>query len=54
VSVPNSSTLSGGNVEGISGVPIGPGATPFTRMPFPATLLDRARVKATIAPIVDE
>ena len=30
---PNSSTCSGGMVDGISGVQIGPGATEFTRMP---------------------
>ncbi len=31
---------------------MGPGATPFTRMPFDARLLDSERVKLTIAPFV--
>jgi len=54
VSVPNFSTLSGGKVDGISGVQIGPGATPFTRMPFLISDWLSARVNATIAPLVDE
>jgi hypothetical protein len=52
-SEPNLATLSGGKVEGISGVQIGPGATPFTRMFFSARFSDSDRVKATIAPLVD-
>ena len=35
-------------------VQIGPGATPFTRMPFVASEADKERVKATIAPLVEE
>ncbi len=43
-----------GNVEGISGVQIGPGATPFARMPFSARFCESERVNATIAPLVEE
>ena len=39
---------------GISGVQIGPGATPFTRMPFSTSFFASERVKATIAPLVAE
>jgi hypothetical protein len=39
-------------VAGISGVQIGPGHTQFARMPLPTCWLDRARVKATMAPLV--
>ena len=46
-------TCSGENVDGISGVQIGPGATPLTRMPFSTSASDRERVNATIAPFVD-
>ena len=35
-----------------SGVQIGPGATPFTRIPFGAILRETLRVKLTIAPLV--
>ena len=34
----------------MSGVQIGPGATPLTRMPCPTSALASDRVKATIAP----
>ena len=53
-SAPNFATLSGGKVDGISGVQIGPGATPLTRMPFSTSACDSERVKATMAPLVDE
>src|SRR4051794_28090678 len=43
-SVPKSATLSGGKVEGINGVHMGPGATAFTRIPFSATALASERV----------
>jgi hypothetical protein len=36
----------------MSGVQIGPGATPFTRMPFSTSFFANERVKATIAPFV--
>jgi len=49
-SEPNASTSFAGNVDGMSGVQIGPGATPSTRIPFSASAYGRERVKATIAP----
>src|SRR5947209_8665990 len=51
---PNFATLSGGNVEGIKGVQIGPGATPLTRMPRLTSDWDSERVNATMAPLVEE
>jgi hypothetical protein len=51
---PNSSSFSPSKVAGISGVQIGPGATPFTRMPRSTSARDSERVNATIAPLVDE
>ena len=39
--------------NGLSGVQIGPGATPFTRMPFSIRFFDKERVKAVIAPLVE-
>src|SRR5829696_2596495 len=53
-SAPNDATFSSSNVEGISGVQIGPGATALTRMPFSASPCDSDRVNATMAPLVDE
>ncbi len=52
VSWPNFATFSGGNVEGIKGVQIGPGATALTRMPFSTSAFASERVKATMAPLV--
>lgn len=40
-------------VAGMSGVQIGPGQTALTRMPCEICWLERARVKATMAPFVD-
>ena len=53
-SPPKFSTLSGGKVEGINAVQMGPGATAFTRIPRSATAFESERVKATIAPLVAE
>ncbi len=36
----------------MSGVQIGPGATPLTRMPLSTSACDSERVSATIAPLV--
>jgi hypothetical protein len=41
-------------VDGISGGQIGPGATPFTRIPFLASACDSERVNAAIAPLVEQ
>ena len=46
-------TLSGGMVEGISGVQIGPGATAFTRIPFSPSICARPAVKLETAPLVE-
>jgi len=54
VSLPNDATLSAGNVDGISGVQIGPGATALTRIPRSAKAFDKERVNATMAPFVAE
>jgi hypothetical protein len=43
-----------GKVDGMSGVQIGPGATPLTRMPLSASACESERVKAVIAPLVEE
>jgi len=53
-SEPKDSTLSGGKVEGINGVQIGPGATALTRMPRCAMLRASDRVNATMAAFVEE
>ena len=53
VSEPNSATFFPEKLAGIKGVQMGPGATPFTRMPRCTTWRARERVKATIAPFVD-
>ncbi len=50
---PNDSTLSAGKVDGMSGVQIGPGATPLTRIFFEAKLFAKARVNDVMAPFVD-
>ena len=47
-------TFSGGKVLGISGVQMGPGATAFTRIFFSASEPERERVKAVMAPLVEE
>jgi hypothetical protein len=44
VSLPNFLTLSAGNVAGMSGVQMGPGATAFTRIPSLASEPDSDRV----------
>ena len=51
---PNSATLSSSNVLGMSGVQMGPGATPLTRMPVWrwASWVASERVKTTFAPLV--
>jgi len=54
VSLPNDATLSAGNVDGISGVQIGPGATALTRIPRSAKAFDKERVNAAMAPFVAE
>src|SRR5687768_8508777 len=54
VSFPNEATLSASNVDGMSGVQMGPGATAFTRMPRSASESASERVNDTIAPLVDE
>src|SRR3546814_19045896 len=52
---PKCSTFSGdAPPKGLSGVQMGPGATPFTRMPLPRRFSDRERVKAVMAPLVEE
>src|SRR3546814_1090445 len=52
---PKCSTFSGdAPPKGLSGVQMGPGATPFTRMPLSTRFSDRERVKAVMAPLVDE
>jgi hypothetical protein len=53
-SLPNWATFSSGMVAGISGVQIGPGTTALTRIPSPISCWDRLRVKATMAPLVEE
>jgi hypothetical protein len=53
-SLPNIATWSLGNDDGMSGVQTGPGATPLTRIFLLAKFDDNARVKAIIAPFVDE
>ena len=50
----NVSTSSGEKVDGINGVQIGPGATPFTRILLSASACESERVKAVIAPFVEE
>jgi len=50
--LPKSLTLSGGIVEGIRGVQIGPGATQLTRMPLSARSCANPAVKFRIAPFV--
>lgn len=42
-----------GKEAGIKGVHMGPGATPFTRIPSAASALYGARTKDTIAPLVE-
>src|SRR5216110_2311461 len=54
VSEPNIDTSLAGKVDGISGVQIGPGATAFTRIFLSARAWDKERVRATIAPLVEE
>jgi hypothetical protein len=54
VSEPKVATSSAGNVEGMSGVQIGPGATAFTRIFLSISACESERVKATIAPLVAE
>jgi hypothetical protein len=39
--------------DGLSGVQIGPGATPLTRMPLSSRFCDSERVNAVIAPLVE-
>ena len=53
MSLPKLSTLSGGMVEGISGVQIGPGATAFTRIPLLPSIWARPAVKLETAPLVE-
>ena len=53
-SEPKLCTFLPGNVDGISGVQIGPGATPLTRIPFFTTAWASERVNVTIAPFVAE
>ena len=50
----NCSWAEDGMVAGMSGVQIGPGQTVLTRMPLLSCWLDKARVNATIAPLVEE
>ena len=50
--LPKFFTFSGGIVEGISGVQIGPGATQLTRMPFSASNWAKPPVKFWMAPLV--
>jgi hypothetical protein len=52
--LPEALDLFRGNVEGISGVHIGPGATALTRMLRSARALASDRVNATMAPLVAE
>ena len=42
----------GGIVDGIDGVQIGPGATQFTRIPFPASNWAKPPVKFWMAPLL--
>src|SRR6185437_15648139 len=51
---PKPSTWSGGIVEGMSGVQIGPGATLFTRIPREASRLPRDALKLAIPALVTE
>jgi hypothetical protein len=51
-SFPKSATSSGLKLDGMSGVHIGPGATPFTLIPSFTSALASERVKVTIAPRV--
>jgi hypothetical protein len=53
-SEPNVSTSFAGNVDGMSGVQIGPGATPFARIPLSASACENERVKDVIAPLIEE
>src|SRR6266496_5118761 len=50
--LPKFSTLSSGIVDGMSGVQIGPGATLFTRMPFPPKSCARLAAKFAMAAFV--
>ena len=43
-----------GNVDGMSGVQIGPGATALTRIDLSASACESERVKDVIAPLVEE
>ncbi len=52
VSAPKLFTLFSSKVDGISGVQIGPGATPWTRMPFSASDCASDRVNDVMAPFV--
>jgi len=52
-SLPNFATSLGLKLDVMSGVHTGPGAIPFTRIPFLTRLVERLRVKLTIAPFVD-
>jgi hypothetical protein len=54
VSEPNVATSFAEKVDGIRGVQIGPGATALTRIFFSANACESERVKAMIAPLVDE
>ncbi len=49
---PNFATFSAGKDAGMSGVQIGPGATPFTRIFRSRSCCESERVNATIAPFV--
>jgi hypothetical protein len=51
--LPNSFTLSGSIVDGISGVHTGPGATAFTRTPHSIASLESPFVKPTMAHLVE-
>jgi hypothetical protein len=51
-SLPKLATSFALKLAGINGVQIGPGATPFTRIPFSASADDSERVKDTIAPLL--
>ena len=54
VSSPKSFIFSGGEPpNGLSGVQIGPGATPFTLMPSSIRFSESERVKAVMAPLVE-
>jgi|GEM_PF-2976064 len=54
VSLPNFATFSGSWSAGFNGVQTGPGATPFTRIPFSTRFCARDFVNAWIAPFVEE